>query len=107
MPRGTAGEYLVAGKLVDGGFTTALQSAIGRPVMQGTVSRAGQANVIVRPQEMRKVGLDAHVCCNCYERGRVRLPPPAGCNPTVSDDGSLLCGSDDLKVQIEFDRWQH
>ncbi len=53
------------------------------------------------------MGLDAHVCCNCYERGRVRSSPPAGCDPSVSDDGSLLCGSDDLKLQIEFDTWQH
>ena len=53
------------------------------------------------------MGLDAHVCCDCYERGRVRLSPPAGCEPTVTEDGSLLSGSDDLKLQIEFDKWQH
>jgi hypothetical protein len=25
----------------------------------------------------------------------------------VTEDGSLLSGSDDLKLQIEFDKWQH
>ncbi len=51
------------------------------------------------------MGLDAHVCCDCYERGRLRSPPPPGCNVSVSDDGGLLCGSDDPEVQIAFDLW--
>ena len=52
------------------------------------------------------MALDAHVCCNCFERGRLRSPPPPGCDLSVSDDGGLLCGSDDLEVQMSFDRWQ-
>jgi hypothetical protein len=52
------------------------------------------------------VALDAHVCCDCFERGRLRCPPPPGCDLSVTDDGGLLCGSDDLDVQIAFDRWQ-
>lgn len=53
------------------------------------------------------MGLDAHVCCDCFERDRLRSAPPPGCSLSVSSDGSLLCGSDDLNVQIAFDRWQH
>ncbi len=52
------------------------------------------------------MGLDAVVYCDCFERGRLREPPPPGCNLSVSADGSLLCGSDDLEVQLAFDRWQ-
>jgi hypothetical protein len=52
------------------------------------------------------MGLDAGVCCDCFERARLRSPPPPGCHLSVSEDGSLLCGSDDLDVQIAFDRWQ-
>lgn len=52
------------------------------------------------------MALDAHVCCDCFERGRLRCQPPPGCNLSVCDDGGLLCGSDDLDVQIAFDRWQ-
>lgn len=53
------------------------------------------------------MGLDAHVCCDCFERGRLLAAPPPGCTLSVTEDGSLLCGSDDLKVQIAFDRWRH
>ena len=53
------------------------------------------------------MALDAHVCCDCFERGRLRSAPPPGCNVSVTDDGGLLCGSDDFEVQIAFDRWQH
>jgi hypothetical protein len=52
------------------------------------------------------MGLDAVVYCDCFERGRLREPPPPGCNLSVSDDGSLLCGSEDLEVQLAFDQWQ-
>lgn len=53
------------------------------------------------------MGLDAHVCCDCFERGLLRSPPPSGCNLSVDVDGSLCCGSDDLDVQIAFDCWRH
>jgi hypothetical protein len=52
------------------------------------------------------MGLDAHVCCDCFERGRLRSPPPIGCNLSVCDDGSLVSGRDDLELQFAFDRWQ-
>ena len=52
------------------------------------------------------MGLDASVFCNCYERKHLRSQPPIGCTLSVSDDGSLDCGSDDLELQIEFDAWQ-
>jgi hypothetical protein len=52
------------------------------------------------------MGLDAVVYCDCFERGRLREPPPPGCNLSVSTNGSLLCGSEDLEVQLAFDQWQ-
>jgi hypothetical protein len=53
------------------------------------------------------MALDACVYCDCFERSRLRVAPPPGCILSVGEDGSLLCGSDDLTVQIAFDRWQH
>jgi hypothetical protein len=52
------------------------------------------------------MGLDAVVFCDCFERDRLRESPPPGCKLSVSPDGSLLCGSDDLNVQLAFDQWQ-
>jgi hypothetical protein len=52
------------------------------------------------------MGLDAHVCCDCFEQGRLKSAPPPGCKLSVTSDGSLLCGSDDLEIQLAFDRWQ-
>src|SRR5436309_381829 len=54
----------------------------------------------------RRMGLDAAVYCDCFERGRLQSPPPPGCTLAVAPDGSLLCGSDDLDVQLAFDRWR-
>lgn len=51
------------------------------------------------------MGLDAGVYCDCFERGRLKCPPPAGCSLSVDVSGMLLCGSDDLEVQIAFDDW--
>jgi hypothetical protein len=52
------------------------------------------------------MGLDAFVYCDCFERGQLREQPPAGCALSVSADGSLDCGSENLDLQIAFDRWQ-
>lgn len=52
------------------------------------------------------MGLDAVVYCDCFEKGRLREPPPTGCLLAVSGDGSLFCNSDDLDVQLAFDQWQ-
>jgi hypothetical protein len=51
------------------------------------------------------MGLDATVYCDCFEKGRLKSNPPPGCVLTVNDDGSLLCGSDDLQTQLAFDQW--
>jgi hypothetical protein len=51
------------------------------------------------------LGLDAVVYCDCFEKGRLQELPPSGCNVSVSDDGSLLCGSDELQIQMRFDDW--
>lgn len=51
--------------------------------------------------------VDAVVFCNCFEKGRLREPPPVGCRLTVAADGALLCGSDDLYVQTAFANWLH
>lgn len=51
--------------------------------------------------------LDAWVFCGCFEKGRLREPPPAGCRLAVADDGSLFCGSDDFFVRAAFAHWLH
>lgn len=51
------------------------------------------------------MGLDAVVYCDCFELGRLKESPPPGCRLAVARDGSLLCGSDDLQVQLAFDEW--
>lgn len=35
------------------------------------------------------MGLDATVYCDCFERGLLQIPPPAGITVLVSEDGSL------------------
>jgi hypothetical protein len=51
------------------------------------------------------MGLDAAVYCDCFENGRLKGPPPPGCRLEVAHDGCLLCGSDNLDVQLAFDQW--
>jgi len=51
------------------------------------------------------MGLDAHVFCNCYERGLLLSAPPPGCSLSVVENGGLQCNNDDLEVQIAFDKW--
>lgn len=51
------------------------------------------------------MGLDATVYCDCFEQGRLLEPPPAGCHLSVSADGTVNCGSDELEVQLAFDQW--
>lgn len=52
------------------------------------------------------MGLDAKVYCDCFEKGRLREPPPPGCHLSIGRDGGLLCVSDDLDTKLAFDRWQ-
>jgi hypothetical protein len=52
------------------------------------------------------MGLDAVVYCDCFEKGRLKEPPPSGCRLEIDRDGSMLCGSDALDVQMAFDQWR-
>ena len=54
------------------------------------------------------MGLDAVVYCDCYEKGRVRTPPPDGAVPRVAPDGSLGCDSEHLPSDavLAFDQWR-
>ena len=52
------------------------------------------------------MGLNAFVFCDCYEKGRLKRPPP---NPEfvyVLPHGDIDCRSDDPKVLKRFDRWR-
>jgi hypothetical protein len=53
------------------------------------------------------MSLDAFVFCDCFERGRLRQPPPPGSHPHLEADGFLDSGSEDLEVQIAFDVWRY
>lgn len=54
------------------------------------------------------MGLDAHVCCDCFERGRLREPPPAGLFLRVDPDGSLACQHEpsSLEAGLAWDAWR-
>lgn len=52
------------------------------------------------------MGLDAVVCCNCVETGRVKVPPDPAWKIIVEDDGSIECSSEKLEMQMAFDRWR-
>jgi hypothetical protein len=49
------------------------------------------------------MGLDARVHCNCYEVGKLLIPPPHPEQIYVAEDGGLAC--DDLYHLYEFDEW--
>jgi hypothetical protein len=53
------------------------------------------------------MGLDAVVYCDCFETCRLQEPPPPGCQLGLAEDGSLLCGSNELHVQLAFDQWRY
>ena len=50
------------------------------------------------------MGLDATIYCNCFETGRLKEPPPCP-SVSISSDGSLECGSEDLNTVLAFDQW--
>ena len=54
------------------------------------------------------MSLDAFVFCDCYERGRLRAPPPVGVSLKVESDGSLGREGDDgtLEADLAWDRWR-
>ena len=51
------------------------------------------------------MGLDAFVFCDCFEKGKLREPPPRPELVFVTENGSLDCESDDPKILEEFDIW--
>lgn len=51
--------------------------------------------------------LQAVVFCNCFEKGRLRAPPPVGCRLWVAGDGALQCDSGDFYLQTSFACWLH
>ncbi len=50
------------------------------------------------------MGLDATVYCNCFETGRLKESAPCP-QVSISADGSLDCGSEDLEKLLAFDQW--
>jgi hypothetical protein len=54
------------------------------------------------------MGLDAFVFCDCYEKGRLREPPPPGVVLCVEPDGSLGREHDDgrLESDLAWDEWR-
>ncbi len=53
------------------------------------------------------MGLDACVYCDCYEKGKLREPPPVGVSLRVEADGSLGRERDEgtLEADLVWDRW--
>jgi hypothetical protein len=54
------------------------------------------------------MGLDAFVFCDCYEKGRLQEPPPAGVTLCVEPDGALGREQDDgtLEADLAWDEWR-
>ena len=54
------------------------------------------------------MSLDACVYCDCYEKRRLREPPPVGVSSRVESDGSLGRERDDSTVEADlaWDRWR-
>src|SRR5258706_13110346 len=54
------------------------------------------------------MGLDAFVYCDCYEKGRLREPPPSGVILCVEPDGALGREQDvgTLESDLAWDDWR-
>src|SRR5437660_3911627 len=54
------------------------------------------------------MSLDACVYCDCFEKGRLREPPPVGVSLRVEPDGSLGRERDDgtLESDLAWDQWR-
>jgi hypothetical protein len=50
------------------------------------------------------MSLDATVYCDCYEKGRLREPPPGDSSVLVDSDGSL-CGEPGIRTVEELIAW--
>jgi hypothetical protein len=59
-------------------------------------------------QLSHRMGLDAFVYCDCYEKGLLREPPPAGVTLCVEPDGLLGRVQTDtsLEADMEWDQWR-
>ena len=60
-------------------------------------------------QHATRMGLDATVYCDCFEKGRLRSSPPLHVSLYVDASGALECASEHLSLedQISLDRWLH
>lgn len=56
--------------------------------------------------EISNMGLDAIVCCNCYETGNLKVAPDPSWGIIVEDDGHIEYSSNDIDMQIAFDKWR-
>jgi hypothetical protein len=54
------------------------------------------------------MGLDAFIYCDCYEKGRLREPPPGGAQLCVGPDGFLTREQNDgtLESDLAWDEWR-
>jgi hypothetical protein len=54
------------------------------------------------------MGLDAFIFCDCYEKGLLREPPPAGVTLCVEPDGSLGREQEDgtFESDLIWDEWR-
>jgi len=54
------------------------------------------------------MGLDARVYCDCYEKGRLREPPPPDVLVRLAPDGGIESLRNDCPIEamIQFDDWR-
>src|SRR5262245_8869848 len=52
------------------------------------------------------MGLDAHVGCDCFEMGRLRVAPPEGVRVEVGEDGRVTIPNvTPLELAMRYDEW--
>jgi hypothetical protein len=52
------------------------------------------------------MSLDAFVFCDCYEKGKLLKPPPAGISLQVQPDGSLCHDGDSIEADRAWYQWK-
>ena len=53
------------------------------------------------------MGLDAHVYCDCFERGRLRTPPLAKWDVYLDEHGGCAPRTKEMDELIAFDTWRY
>jgi hypothetical protein len=82
-----------------------MDGPIERKLLIATQRSAWRPNC--EPYSGERMGLDASVYCDCFERRRLRTQPRPEWGVDVDEEGGRSATSRDLDQQIAFDAWNH